>query len=141
MLKTIFTISNGKKKIEIKKSLRIAVKALGGDLRYIFENKDKFINSTRINRYIKELKKATRKNMVTAATNGFGTSSPVYYISAKTIIKVLKSELATKELSKLNAELSQKAIYDTSIAYLKDDINYFSEKRFKDKYFSVIFSM
>lgn len=137
MLKTIFTISNGKKKIEIKKSLRIAVEALGSDLRYIFENKDKFINSTRINRYIKELKKAVRKNMVTAATNGFGTSSPVYYISAKTIIKVLKSELATKEISKLNAELSQKAIYDTSIAYLKDDINYFSEKRFKDKYFSV----
>jgi hypothetical protein len=79
MLKTIFTISNGKKKIEIKKSLRIAVEALGSDLRYIFENKDKFINSTRINRYIKELKKAVRKNMVTAATNGFGTSSPVYY--------------------------------------------------------------
>jgi hypothetical protein len=43
MLKTIVTISNVKYKIEIKKSLRIAVEALGGDLRYIFENKDEFL--------------------------------------------------------------------------------------------------
>ena len=123
--------------ISVSKNKKISTKLLAENLLFVFRNKDKFVNDTRINRYLKELQNKVKKNMCTALTQGFGTSAALYYISTETLIKVLKKEVKNNELAKARTSKSKKSSFDTSIKYLNADILYFSRQEFEGKYFSL----
>lgn len=94
--------------ISVSKNKKISTKLLAENLLFVFRNKDKFVNDTRINRYLKELQNKVKKNMCTALTQGFGTSAALYYISTETLIKVLKKEVKNNELAKARTSKSKK---------------------------------
>jgi hypothetical protein len=106
-------------------------------LLFVFKNKDKFVNDLRINRYLKQLKADVKKNMVTSVTQGFGTSSPFYYVSHSTLISIMNTELKVLKLDKATASKKNIAGIETAIKYTENDINYFSQDQFIGKYFSV----
>lgn len=123
--------------VEVSKSGKLLTKALAENLLFVFLNIGKFVNDTRINRYLKKLSDKVNKNMCTSLTQGFGTSAALYYISTKTLIEVLNTEIKNNQLAKAMVKGSKKSAYDTSIKYLNADIIYFSKPEFAGKYFSL----
>ena len=123
--------------VEVSKNSKLLTKSLAENLLFVFHNKDKFVNDTRINRYLKELQDKVKKNMCTSLTQGFGTSAALYYISTKTLIEVLNKEIKNNQLAKAMVKGIKKSAYDTNIKYLNADIIYFSKPEFEGKYFSL----
>ena len=123
--------------VEVSKNGKLLTKSLAENLLFVFNNKDKFVNDTRINRYLKELHDKVKKNMCTSLTQGFGTSAALYYISTKTLIEVLNKEIKNNQLAKAMVKGIKKSAYDTNIKYLNADIIYFSKPEFEGKYFSL----
>lgn len=132
-----FKITNGAFDFVLSKHQKIKVKLIADNLLFVYKNKDKFVNDLRINRYLKVLKAEVKKNMVTSVTQGFGTSSPFYYLSQSTLINILNKELKALQLDKVNANKKNIAGLETAIQYTENDIEYFSQDHFIGKYFSV----
>ena len=127
----------GNSYIILSKGAKIKIERIGKDLLFVYKNKDKFINDLRINRYLKKLKADIQKNMVTACTQGFGTSSAFYYISQSVLLDVLSDEKKRKELARAQSPKQVRNAFDTAIKYIESDIKYFSQSKFVGKYFSV----
>jgi hypothetical protein len=123
--------------VNVTKSKKISTKLLAQNLLFVFQNKDKFVNDLRINRYLKELKNKVKKNMATSITQGLGTSAALYYISTNTLINVLEKEVKNNEFARSRASKKNKSAFDTTIKYLNNDIEYFSKPEFKGKLFSL----
>jgi len=109
----------------------------------LFLEKNKIINDTRINRYLKKLKNSVRKSMVGAATNGMGGSSAFYVVSQEEIISIINLEIKTLEtkikITKGNSaeDKKNKSHYTYRLNSFKDDLEYFSDDKFVGVYFSI----
>ena len=123
--------------ITFSKTKKVATKLLASNLLYVEKHSDIFRNDIRINRYMKKLIEKVRKNMVTATTQGFGSSSAFYYISTETLIKILQNEIKLKEMQKALSKKSKHSSFDYAIQNFEKDIIYFSKDEFKGKYFSL----
>jgi len=132
-----FKITNGVFDFTLSKHQKIKVKLIADNLLFVYRNKERFVNDLRINRYLKQLKAEVKKNMVTSVTQGFGTSSPFYYVAQYTLLEILKVELKTLKLKRVTANKKTISGIDTAISYTENDIQYFSQEHFNDKYFSV----
>jgi hypothetical protein len=123
--------------ITFSKQKKVSTKLLASNLLYVEKHSDSFRNDIRINRYMKKLIEKVRKNMVTATTQGFGSSSAFYYISTETLIRIIQNEIKLKEMQKALSKKNKQSSFDYAIQNFEKDIIYFSKDEFKGKYFSL----